>query len=281
MTEIVRRIIGIDQVDIRGKLISIEEQHGSDANFLINTVLSNAIKKDHGICLVLFHNTFGHYHNIGINLGYNLIELRKNGIVNVVEPMKIIANNIEDIGRDAVDASLPELNNEKYNLCDETPDATKHDPELVKQLYLCLRNKFYDSLKSREAVTIIIDDLSHLFELNLSFKDVWLYLRYLRSLMIREPNTSVCLMSHTYKVDPDFCQPDMIVIGLQKMSDLYVIVEPLTTGHAKDISGKITVMWKTDIIRKNHHWPESTMYHYKLLGKQIKIFSPGSNDPLC
>ncbi|KAF7993100.1 hypothetical protein HCN44_005881 [Aphidius gifuensis] len=274
MTAIVKRIIGLDQVDIRGKLISIEEQHGSDANFLINTVVSHAIEKDNSICLVLFHNTFGHYHNIGMKLGYNLNDLRKYGVVNVVEPMTTIASNIENIDHDNIDAALAKLN---INI----PDATKHDSQLVKKLISCLKDKFDDSLKSRKAVTIIVDDLSHLFEFNLSLTDVWFYLRYLRSLIETKPNTSVCLMTHIYKADVDFCQPDMIAFGLKKMADLNVIVEPLTTGHAKDISGKITVMWKTDVIRKIHHWPESTIYHFKLLDRHIKIFSPGSNDQLC
>lgn len=65
MTEAVSAALGIDKVDITGKLVVIDERHGSDANFLINTIISSSLEKEKGICLVLFHNTFRHYHNVG------------------------------------------------------------------------------------------------------------------------------------------------------------------------------------------------------------------------
>lgn len=280
-TEIVRRVIGIDDVDLNGKLIVIEEQHGSDGNFLINTVLSHALEKGNGICLVLFHNTFGHYNNIGLKLGYNLNVLKERGEITVVEPMKLITNNIEEIGHDTVDASCPELSSNKQTLNDVIPNVTKSDPNIVKHLFQALKNKYDELLKSRESITIIIDDLSHLFEMNLSLKDVWLYLRYLRSLMQEYPNTTVCILTHTYRVDADFCQPDMIVVALRKMADLNITVEPLTTGHANDRSGKMSVMWKTHSVRKTYNWAERTTYLFKLHDRQIKIFNLGGTDPLC
>ncbi|KYQ53745.1 hypothetical protein ALC60_05263, partial [Trachymyrmex zeteki] len=44
----------------------------------------------------LCHNTFGHYHNIGMKFGYDLLNLKEKGQVTIVEPMKIIASNVHD-----------------------------------------------------------------------------------------------------------------------------------------------------------------------------------------
>ncbi|XP_015111827.1 elongator complex protein 6 [Diachasma alloeum] len=282
MTDSVCRAIGIDQVDLRGRMVMIEEQHGSDANFLINTVLSHALEKGQGICLVLFHNTFGHYHNVGMKLGYNLNVLRERGEVTVVEPMKTIMQNIEELGHDAVDASKPELSENFRRIMEDNviPDAMKLDEHLVRHLFVALKAKYFEAAKVRESVTVIIDDLSHLFDMNLSLTDVWTYVKYLRSLMQFEPKMSVCIMTHTYRTNTDSCQPDIIVIGLRRMAHLNIMVEPLSTGHANDISGKLTVVWRMDSIRKKHHWPERMTYLYKLMDRQIKVFTPGAKEAL-
>ncbi|XP_011311022.1 elongator complex protein 6 [Fopius arisanus] len=282
MTDTVRRALGIDQVDLRGRMVMIEEQHGSDANFLVNTLLSHALEKGQGICLVLFHNTFGHYHNVGMKLGYNLNVLRERGEVTVLEPMKTFLQNIEELGHDAVDASTPELSEDFRKILKDNviPDATKLDVHLVRHLFVALKTKYLEAAKVRESVTVIIDDLSHLFDFNLSLTDVWTYVRYLRSLMQFQPKMSVCIMTHTYRTNADSCQPDIIVIGLRRMAHLNVMVEPLSTGHANDISGKLTVIWTVASIRKKYHWPERMTYLYKLMDRQIKVFTPGAKEAL-
>ena len=299
MTDSVCSALEIDRIDMCGKMILIEEQHGSDANFVVNSVLSGALEKGHGICLVLFHNTFGHYHNVGMKLGYNLNVLRERGQVVVTEPMKIMADNVEDLGHDSVDAANVDLDKpfrqEQEQLrCrrntargedgdendNDLPDIMKLDANFVHQLFVCLRNKCQEVMKTRESVVVIIDDLSHLFDMRLSLKDVWFYVRYLRSLMTLESNLSVCIMTHTYKTDPNTCQPDMIVIGLKNMAHLVVTVEPLTTGRANDISGRMNVSWMVDSIRRKYHLAENTSYLYKLHDRHVKIFAPGSASAL-
>ncbi|XP_043282989.1 elongator complex protein 6 [Venturia canescens] len=280
MTDSVCGALGIDRIDMCGKMILIEEQHGSDANFVVNSVLSGVLEKGHGICLVLFHNTFGHYHNVGMKLGYNLNVMRERGQVVVTEPMKIMADNVEDLGHDSVDAACVDLDKPRETRCrteeDDLPDLMKLDENLVRQLFVCLRNKCHEVMKSHESVVIIVDDLSHLFDLRLSLKDVWFYVRYLRSWMQVEPTLSVCIMTHTYKADPESCQPDMIVVGLKNMAHLMVTVEPLSTGHANDISGRMNVSWRVDSIRRKYHLAEKTSYLYKLHDRHVNIFAPGS-----
>ncbi|XP_012256510.1 elongator complex protein 6-like [Athalia rosae] len=284
MTDSVCSALGIDRVDMCGKTVLIEEQHGSDANFLVNAIVSGALEKGQGICLVLFHNTFGHYHNVGMKLGYNMKVLRERGQVTVVEPMKIAASNVEDLGHDSIDAANVDLTKShgKKVPAEEigVPDIMKLDTTLVRQLFLPVRNKVYEMLESIGSVNIIVDDLSHLFDMSLSLKDVWFYVRYLRSLMEFEPMIAVCIMTHTYRADPNTCQPDMIAIGLKHMSDLIVSVEPLSTGHANDVSGKINIRWNADEVRKKYHWADKTTYLYKLLDRQVKMFAPGAST-LC
>ncbi|XP_074106254.1 elongator complex protein 6 [Cotesia typhae] len=278
MTDSVRRALGIDQVDLNGKLIMIDERHGTDANFVINTVLSKSLEEGRAICLVLFHNTFGHYHNIGMKLGYNLTVLRERGEVTVVEPMKSIVCNIEELGHDSVDPSTSELEErlrDTFINNTQIPDPLKLDDNVIQHLFTSLRHQYYETKKIRESVTIIIDEITHLFDLNLSLKEVWLYTKYLRSLMESEPTLALCVMGHSYQTDADNCYPNIIVQVIRRMSHLFVITEPLKTGYANDISGNMHVQWRVAAIRKQHHWSERTTYQYKLLDRQIKLFTPG------
>lgn len=279
MTDAVCSALGIDRVDLRGKLTLIEEQHGSDANFLVNTFISSSLQKSQGICLILFHNNFGHYHNIGMKLGYNLNVLRERGQVSVLEPMKLIRRNIHDLGHDSVDAANVEF--------DETDSddisglsVMERGPTIVRKLIEPLKRKISDLLKNQDSVMVIIDDLSHLFDLQMNIRDVWFFVRYIRSFVEFEQSLSMCILTHTYKADPDSCQPDLIAVGLKHIAQLIIVVEPLSTGLAKDVSGKMNVRWKMDSIRTKYNWPEKLSYLFKLLDRQVKVFPPGSSSLL-
>lgn len=277
MTDAVCSALGIDRVDLRGTLTLIEEQHGSDANFLVNSFISSSLEKSQGICLVLFHNTFGHYHNIGMKLGYNLNVLRERGQVSIIEPMKIIANNIHDLGHDSVDAANTDFN--VKNSEDETSNLNimEQGPSLVRKLITPLKAQIYELLKNQDSVMVIVDDLSHLFDLQMNLRDVWLFVRYIRTLVEFEQSLSICILTHTYKADPDSCQPDLIAVGLKHIAQLIIVVEPLSTGIAKDVSGKMNVRWKVDSVRTKYNWPEKLSYLFKLLDRQVKVFAPGGS----
>ncbi|XP_034948507.1 elongator complex protein 6 [Chelonus insularis] len=277
MTDCIRRALGLEQVDLSGKLIMIDEHHGSDANFLVNAVLSKSLEKGRGICLVLFHNTFGHYHNIGMKLGYNLNILRERGGITVVEPMKSILYSVEELGHDSVDPGTTELEEKIRDSFDNTkmPCPTKLNENLVQHLFASLRDQYYEVKKVNENVTIIIDDITHLIDLNLSLKEVWFYTRYLRSLMEIEPKLSMCILGHSYQTDANNCYSNMVVTVLRRMAHLYVCTEPLSTGHSREISGLLSIVWRVASIRKQYHWADRTVYLYKLLDRQIKLFTPG------
>lgn len=277
MTDSVSAAIGIDRVDMCGKTTLIEEQHGSDANFILNSIVSTSLEKGQGICLVLFHNTFGHYHNVGMKLGYNMRLLKERGQVSLIEPMKFAYQNVQDIDNDSTYSTKTNSGNIQSDDIDRIPDIMKLDKNFVQDYFLPVKNRVNDILKSIGSVNLIVDDLSHLFDIGFSLRDVWSYVRYLKSLMEFDKRISISIMTHTYKADPDSCQPDMIAVGLRHMADLTVRVEPLSTGHANDVSGKLNISWKVDEVRRNFHWAEKISYFYKLLDRQVKIFPPGAS----
>lgn len=278
MTDSVHSALGLDKVDIRGKLILIEEQHGSDANFITSSILSNALEKNHGICLVLFHSSFGHYHNVGMKLGYNLNVLKERGQVIIIEPTKTLSNIVDDLDHDSVDTASTDIDKSKRVLSDISgcAKAIERNKHLVYQLFVLLYNECYEMMKGNKSVAIIIDDISHMFDMNFIIQDVWYYVKYLRSLMQYEPTIALCIMTHTYNTNSRSCMPNMMMIGLKHMADLIVTVNSLSMGNAKDISGKVHICWKIDSIRRMHHWAKRITYMYRLLDRQVKLYIPGA-----
>lgn len=266
--EDVREAIGIDKVDLSGgSVIFIEEHHNADANFLLHAVTSHCRDKNNIACLVLFHSTFGHFHNVGMKLGYNL---RKecNSSVRVVEPLKIVSKNIHSEGNLQCDnrQSL------EFDVKTNGRDLVKRLAEIIKAECVSIEKE-----TASQKVYVIIDDLSHLFDIGLSIQDVWLFIRYIRTFAVEEPLLTFCISSHVYKANDELCKPNLLALGLRYSAELLIIVQPLETGYSRNVSGKMTVCWKLQSERLRFKWPEEMVYLYKLSDRQVKLFAPGSS----
>ncbi|KAH0952066.1 hypothetical protein HN011_008175 [Eciton burchellii] len=263
--EMVCKTLGIDRVNMGGKMILIEEQHGTNANFLVHSVLSHALKKAEAVCLILCHNTIGHYHNIGVRFGYNLLSLKDKGQVTVVDLMKIIINDIANMCIVSV--------NEKEIIPDVVP--TKH-ADIAHKLFMHVKEKYEEASKFNSSVVLIIEDLNHLLDLGLGVRDTMYFMRYLRSFLTLYPTSQLCILMHAYQEASQHSDTDMIVNALKYMAHLCITTEPLKTGHSSNASGKLIVQWRVDTIRSMFNWMERTTHLFKLLDWQVKIFMPGT-----
>ena len=246
----VSNILGIDKVNMDGKLICIEEQHDTNANFVLSSIISNALKRNHEICFVLFHNTMNHYHNIGMKFGYNLTLLREKGKVTIIEPMKIVAFNLEYI-------------------YEQTTNNIVHD------IFVIIKTEYDKIVQNNKHVLIIIDDLSHIYNFGCNLKKSMYYMRYLRSLIECYNISQLCVVTHTYKDENSF--PNVLAHGLKYIAHLFIKTEPLETGYSSDASGNITIHWKMDDVRIKYNWPKVMKYIYKLSDRQVQIYAPGTS----
>lgn len=264
--EMVCNTLGIDRVNMNSKVILIQEQHGTNANFLVNAILSHALKQTNAICLVLCHNTFGHYHNIGMRLGYNLLALKEKGQVTVVEPMKIIASNIADMCKDSMD---------KEKMIIPTVASTENI-DIAHRLFTCVREKYNEAAKFTEPVVFIFDDINHLLDFGLSVHNVMYFVRYLRSFVALHPLSQLCILAHTYQDESQISNTDVVANALKHMAHLCVTTQPFRTGRSSDASGKLIVHWRINSVRLEYHWAEKTTHLFKLLDWQVKIGAPGA-----
>lgn len=246
MNEVIEAL-GIDKVDTSGQILLIDEQHNSNANFILHAIVSHCRSENYITCFVLFHNTFAHYHNVGMKLGYNLRKFL-NETVRIIEPLKMIASSMDkDLGLD-----------------------------LMKKLAHSIREQCINTKKERDdqKIFVIIDDLSHLLDVGLTLEEVWLFLRYLRTFINEEPLMTLVILCHTFK---DNCLPNLLEKGLRHFAQLAVTVQPLGAGKATNVSGRMIVSWKSDVDRLKFKWPDETVHLFKLYDRQVKLFEPGSS----
>ncbi|KAL0108847.1 hypothetical protein PUN28_014160 [Cardiocondyla obscurior] len=263
----VSSILGIDRINMDGKTILIEEQHGTNANFLINAILSHGLKRTNAaVCLILCHNTFSHYHNIGMRLGYNLINLKEKGQVTVVEPMKLVASNVTDISKNFIDETEVII---PYST------SVKH-MDIVHKLFAHVKEKYEEAAKFTESVIIIIDDINNFSNLGLDVRDTMYFMRCLTSFVTLHPSTQLCILAHKYQESVQISNANMIVNTLKHMAHLCVTTQPFRTGHSSDTSGKLTVHWNTNSIRSKYHLIEKTTHLFNLVDWQVKIYAPGT-----
>lgn len=248
----VSNAIGIDRVNMDGKLILIEERHDSSANFLLTCVISNAVKNNYGICLVLFHDTFNHYHNTGMKFGYNLTLLKEKGKVTVVEPMKVVASNVE---------------------CSREKPST----DILRDILVTIETEYRSVAKNNQPAIIVSDDLSHLCSFGCDLRQCVYYARCLTSLVQRSDAAQLCVLTHTYKIESPDSLSNTLARCLARMAQLFLKTEPLETGYSSHASGNLTVNWRIDAVRAKYSWPELSRYMYKLTDRRVQIYAPGGS----
>lgn len=227
------------QIDGQDKIVSIKENMNADSNFIITHLIKQIIYEKNRLCLVIFHNTIEHYQCIGKKLGYDLLKAMDEGIVKVIDPLKDIAENID---RD-----------------DEYLQENKES--LVKQLYFDIKGNL-DSIKiDSKLVYLIIDDFSHLHDLDVGIKETLRFLHYCVNL-INCNNICVIFNNHVSTIIDD-----IISNNLEYLADIHIEVSSLKTGNSPDVTGLLSVRRKSAINR----------YHYKAFDRGVKTFHPGES----
>ena len=69
----------LDKHTSENKRINIVQDPASDASFLLHHFTSVAVKSNANILLIALEQTIGHFHGVGMKLGYDILKLQKKG----------------------------------------------------------------------------------------------------------------------------------------------------------------------------------------------------------
>lgn len=244
--------LGLDKEDLKRKFIFISEEQPSEANFILSSFLWKAGQEESNICLLALHNSFNHYHNVSLKLGFNLTTLQETGHIVVIEPMKNIVQSL--IQPNESDINYYTFANDEHNL---------------KQLFLSLKETI--ERLSTKKIYFIIDDVSDLLALGVSVKNVILFVKYCNNLINTFENLTFVVCSHFSECNE---QQQVLMNAMCHLADITISVSGLKTGFSADITGSILISHKA--LYKQQKWNRPNLFHFKLMDRQIKVFALGS-----
>lgn len=247
--------LGNDRDELVGKFLAVNEFHGSNANFILTSLMIDFLKKGQGLCFVSLHNSLGHYHHILMKMSnLNLYEMEENNKVETIELMRECREHMS---------------------CKEKCSHlwSEDNKFSVEKLYLRMKSKVLKLLESHSSVFIIVDDLSHLLDFGVPLRDVASFLHYLRTLLTLFSKVSLVVLTHLVEDD----EYDTLMANINHTADVIVNTTILKTGHSSDVSGVMEVREKQSDKQTINSQNNSNMYHFKLLDRQVKLYAPGTS----
>lgn len=238
-------ILQLDKELISHRLIVAKEMNGCDSTFLISCVLGHCIKNKFAILVVSTHNSQLHFQNVGVKINYNLQKHIDSGLINFYNAGEVVVNSF--------------VENQVISLDDVFLD--------IKERMLAIREK-------HGTVNVIVDGISHFFNLQYSLKDVNKFCKDVISLG-REDNSF--MLFHTNVVDDDVT--NVLANLLSHKAQIVVTVESLSSGWSADVSGHLTVTYPGKKFEIEHMYNmdiKSSRYLFKLFDRGVKLFAPGT-----
>lgn len=222
------------------KIVTVIENELADANFIITHLLKQIISESNKVCLVIWHNSLGHYQNVLKRLGVDLLKKVNDGDVVVLQGLQKL---LEEIVNDGDVAALREQVSEMFF------------EEIDKAIG--------DFVKNNNNVYLVLDDFSHLFDLGVSLQRVLTFVNKCVNLTNND-RVSIVLGSHVSDKN------DLIIVNsLRYTSDVAIVVSTLKTGRSRDVTGVIDV-FRSRIEKRD-------TYHFQATDKEIRTFCPGQS----
>lgn len=241
-------VLSVLDLTPKDQIIIIRENYLADSTFVLASILSKCFKDDTNVCLVSLHNTLLHFNNVGKRIGFDF-------------------NAEVDKGTATFIDFLSEISNDLYN--NQNPKyLTTEANQIVKQLLLEINNKIKKLLSNNKHISVVIDDISHLLDLSVTFNEITRFIQHLVGLTINK-NISIIVNCHVAS------ETDNLISNLlQHSADVAVIVSNLKTGRSWDVSGVLIVNRNSEIQNEIN---KQAVYHYRLFEKEIRVFAPGKS----
>lgn len=230
---------------ISSKVIVVKEINRCDSSFVSSSILNYCIKNKTGVVVVSTHNSLQHYQNVGLRMNYNLQRYVDTGLVDFFNFGEYCVNNL------LTDNSLPELIVE------------------VKEKILSMQKKY-------ETVCVILDGISHLFDLNYTLQQINTFCKELIKVVTKHNNSFVvCHCNEANEDDVTFVLANL----LSHKAYTVLEVENLPSGLSADVSGHLTVKYPGLKFDSDHVYTidiKPSRYLFKLFDRGVKLFAPGT-----
>lgn len=237
---------GLNEQKLPG-FVHISEESNVDGSFLISCILGQRLRiSNAGTLLVCLQHHYQHYFNAGMRLGYNSnIFLGKT--LNVIDVLSDIAGQ---------------------GLNCKWLHATSGVNALTEQLVEDIRSQLSNNYANRSSYTILIDNLSILFNLGASKLQVQQFCQSLADLAKEHENLAVI----TKLSNSDIHQ--LTDNNVAKLGQVRIQVLRLKSGVFREVDGKLLI---ERVLDEGSYDCEETRKEvlYKVNDRNVKIFNPG------
>ena len=165
----IQSALRLDKHTVENKRINIVQEPSSDASFLIHHFTSLAVKSNCNILIIAFEQTIGHFHGVGMKLGYDLLKLQKKGQV-------IFHDALYDVHNSYTSDSNCSDNDNIFDSC------SNFKPNLVSLLN-AIKQKMGEFENRSRPLVVIMDKLSLLLSIGAKFSSVVNLLIHLQTLV--------------------------------------------------------------------------------------------------
>ncbi|KAG7302665.1 hypothetical protein JYU34_012616 [Plutella xylostella] len=224
-----------------GKVIVAKELNGCESTFIISSFFGEYYRSSTHTLLVLLHNPLSHYQNVSLRMNYNLQKLIDSGHLEVC-----------DLAKESVDNLL-------------TGNSQ------LKDMGAKVMDKLTEMKKKCGEVTVIVDGLSHLFDLEYSLSEVN---EFCRSVIRSRGEGRSHVVLHCHVASEDHVT-NTCANMLCHMADTVVVVENLSSGLSADVSGHLKVTYPGQKFVDDVIDIKSVQYLFRLFDKGVKVFAPG------
>ncbi|CAK1547183.1 unnamed protein product [Leptosia nina] len=237
----------LDKGVVTHKLIAVKELNGCDSSFIISCLLGHCIRNKNALLVVCLHNSQEHYHNVGLKMNYNLNKNVESGLIHF------------------------------YNAGEELTRAILDSNSISANIFCTKLKEQIDKIKKNyNSVNIIIEGVSHLFDLEFSLREVNYICKEIINL-VRDYDNSFLLMQCNAACDND--ETHVMANLLAYKVHVLVEVDHLASGWSTDVSGHITFKYPSRKFEKEHkHKIELKPSHhlFKLFDRGVKLLAPGA-----
>ena len=227
---------------------------------LVTHLMTTSLASDQRVCLVLLHNTFGHYCNIGNKLGFNLKQHQEQGNLKVIEGLKLFS--------EILTTNLSDNDSHPFSFIQKT-----HRHQLYN-LYSLIKKYVLPWKEAGQKVQIIVENVTSFLSLGVKTDEIVVFAHYCRSLTRNVSSTdsgSLVVITSSDKGDDAATQ---VTDSLMHMASIHIALRSLQTGLAKEVHGDLRLKY-FDNRRPIQCLPTTLHKQFKMEEKNMKLFAPG------
>ncbi|KAK6187730.1 hypothetical protein SNE40_005689 [Patella caerulea] len=242
-------------------LISESDCH-VDGTFVIHSLLSLYQKENYNICFLAISQSISHYLSVSKKIATDLKPSIDSNKLIMVDGLKLLGLSVV---KDCVDMNIQSIQDIETDFEDV---FRKNSLQKLLDLLNSNVDKLYSQSNGSPTV-LMIDNISFLLTLGISFKDIVIFCHSLSQHLKETSCGTLVMLSSVYGEDD---KSEALTNYFKHISSTCLEINSLSSGYCKDVHGELRITRKRKLERQKKI--EKTL-QFKISDKSIKLWALG------